>query len=172
MSLDMKIRKNDKVTLNQPLTLQWRKDPLPAGTEMIVWKAQRDGRLACSCKDTHGSTVYVNSSDVTKMVRNPPMPKVGDLFYSSWGYDQTNIDFYQVTSVKRRMVGLTPIAGNSKYDGPMSGHTSPQPNKFTGQEEMHLVKFNGDDQPYFKLTSYSHAWPCRADASMFFSEWH
>lgn len=27
--------------------------------------------------------------------------KVGDFFYSSWGYDQTNVDFYKV-------VGLTP----------------------------------------------------------------
>lgn len=29
------------------------------------------------------------------------MPVVGDFFYASWGYDQTNIDFF-------RVVGLTP----------------------------------------------------------------
>lgn len=26
-------------------------------------------------------------------------PKVGDILYSSWGYDQTNIDFYKVVKV-------------------------------------------------------------------------
>jgi hypothetical protein len=30
-----------------------------------------------------------------------PTVKVGDLFYDSWGYDQTQVDFYEV-------VGLTP----------------------------------------------------------------
>lgn len=30
-----------------------------------------------------------------------PTVKVGDFFYSSWGYDQTNVDFFKV-------VGLTP----------------------------------------------------------------
>ena len=31
--------------------------------------------------------------------------KVGDILYTSWGYDQTNVSFYQVT----RMVGKTMI---------------------------------------------------------------
>ena len=25
--------------------------------------------------------------------------KIGDIFYSSWGYDQTNIDYYMVTKI-------------------------------------------------------------------------
>lgn len=29
-----------------------------------------------------------------------PDVKVGDIFYRSWGYDQTNVNFYQVTAVK------------------------------------------------------------------------
>ena len=35
----------------------------------------------------------------------PQMPKVGDIYYSSWGYDQTNIEFYMVT----KLVGATMI---------------------------------------------------------------
>lgn len=27
--------------------------------------------------------------------------KVGDIFYSSWGYDQTNIDFYKVLEITK-----------------------------------------------------------------------
>ena len=165
----MKIKKNDKVILNQPHSLPYRKDPLPAGTKLMVWKAQRDGTLACSCDSF---SVRVKASDVTLVPRNVTMPKIGDLFYSSWGYDQTNIDFYQVTGVKGKMIEATQIAGQSSYDQPMAGHTKPVPNKFTGESKRYLVRFNADDQPYFKVASYAYAWPTTADQSHFFSEWH
>jgi hypothetical protein len=35
--------------------------------------------------------------------------KIGDVFRSSWGYDQTNVDFYQVISVTRAMVEVRAI---------------------------------------------------------------
>jgi len=36
--------------------------------------------------------------------------KVGDILYSSWGYDQTNIDFYQITAlVGEKMVTIQQI---------------------------------------------------------------
>jgi hypothetical protein len=167
----MNIRKNDKVTLNQPFVPSWSKHEIPAGTEMIVWRSRRDGTLICSCEATHGMSFYVKADRVTKVVRNCPMPKVGDLFYSSWGYDQTNIDFYQVTTVRNKMVGLTPIAGKAKYDQAMAGYTTPVPNHFTGEQKMHLVRFNSNDKPYFKLNSYSSAWPTKPNSSHFFSEW-
>jgi hypothetical protein len=34
------------------------------------------------------------------------MPKVGDFMYSSWGYDQTNIEFYKVVRVSDASVWL------------------------------------------------------------------
>lgn len=39
--------------------------------------------------------------------------KVGDLFYSSWGYDQTNVDFYQVIAVKGKTFTIQEICGKS-----------------------------------------------------------
>lgn len=39
--------------------------------------------------------------------------KVGDLFSSSWGYDQTNVDFYQVIEVKGKTFTIRPIGGRS-----------------------------------------------------------
>lgn len=35
--------------------------------------------------------------------------KIGDIFYSSWGYEQTNIDFYMVTKVHNSMVDIVHI---------------------------------------------------------------
>jgi len=41
--------------------------------------------------------------------------KIGDIFYSSWGYDQTNIDYYMVTKlIGKTMIEIVPI--ESKYD--------------------------------------------------------
>jgi hypothetical protein len=37
--------------------------------------------------------------------------KVGEVFYSSWGYDQTNIDFYEIAEVKAKSVVLRRICG-------------------------------------------------------------
>ncbi|MEW6901087.1 hypothetical protein [Trueperella pyogenes] len=35
---------------------------------------------------------------------------VGDIFASSWGYDQTNVSFYQIVKVTPKTVVLAPIA--------------------------------------------------------------
>lgn len=37
------------------------------------------------------------------------MVEVGSVFYSSWGYEQTNIDFYQVTKKSAKFITLRPI---------------------------------------------------------------
>jgi hypothetical protein len=36
--------------------------------------------------------------------------KVGDILHHSWGYEQTNCDFYEVVAVKGQSVGLRKIA--------------------------------------------------------------
>jgi hypothetical protein len=165
----MKITKNSKVILTQQVKLDGR--DLRVGTELFVWKVKRDGTLYCSCAETHGSTVCLKPNEVILARRNCVMPRVGDLFYSSWGYDQTNIDFYQITAVKGKMIEARQIAGQSKYDGPMHGHTKPNPGCFIGDSKRYLVRFNSNDRPYFKVASYASAWPCQSDSSHFFSEW-
>lgn len=38
--------------------------------------------------------------------------KIGDIFHTCWGYEQTNIEFYQVVSLHgKKTVGLCKIAG-------------------------------------------------------------
>ena len=34
---------------------------------------------------------------------------MGDIMYSSWGYDQTNVDFYKVVRVTKASAWLQPI---------------------------------------------------------------
>ena len=59
-------------------------------------------------------------------------PKVDDILSYSWGYDQTNIDWYKVTRVTAKSVELTPIAGSYEETGFMSGTTVPAPDSVIG----------------------------------------
>lgn len=57
---------------------------------------------------------------------------IGDIFYDSWGYDQTNIDFYQVFSVSPsgKSARVRKIASrNLGEDGFMSNKVIPEPGK-------------------------------------------
>jgi hypothetical protein len=69
-----------------------------------------------------------------KEAKNPY--KVGDLFYDSWGYDQTNIDFYQIVevgkmSVKMRAIGKRSVPGTQGF---MSEDVSPVKDLFLSDD--------------------------------------
>ena len=61
--------------------------------------------------------------------------KIGDIFYNSWGYDQTNIDFFQVVSVTAKTVSIREIRGNiTEYNAHnMTGHTEAKKDCFCGE---------------------------------------
>jgi hypothetical protein len=51
---------------------------------------------------------------------------VGDVVYNSWGYDQTNVDWYRVAKTSAHYVWLQPISGHCEETGFMSGNSEPQ----------------------------------------------
>lgn len=59
--------------------------------------------------------------------------QVGDVLHSTWGYEQTNIDYYQVTAVIGvRTVEVRKIGCQSQETAYMSGVSVPAPGNFTG----------------------------------------
>jgi hypothetical protein len=57
--------------------------------------------------------------------------KVDDVLSSSWGYDQTNVDFYKVVAVKKSLIELRRLKSETKENGFMCGDTWPvQPFEF------------------------------------------
>lgn len=57
--------------------------------------------------------------------------KLGTIFYSSWGYDQTNIDFYEVVGFKgKTLVLLRELEQVKEPTGDMYGRTKPKPGKY------------------------------------------
>jgi hypothetical protein len=60
--------------------------------------------------------------------------KVGDVVYNSWGYDQTNVDYYQVVKATDHYVWLRKTAADTTETGFMSGSTTPRPGVFISEK--------------------------------------
>jgi hypothetical protein len=85
---------------------------------------------------------------------------VGHILVASWGYEQTNVDYYQVTALKgARTVELRKIGCVSNEDLHMQGTSTPRLDAFTGEAFTRRV----DERNSVKLTSYSwaHLWDGR-----------
>jgi hypothetical protein len=86
--------------------------------------------------------------------------KVGDIFYCSWGYDQTNIDFYQVTQVKGKNVVIREIGKVSPGGDVTSERVVADPNEFVGPPMLkRLQQAGGGDRVYIKVHSFANAYP-------------
>lgn len=69
---------------------------------------------------------------------------VGDIVYTSWGYDQTNTEFYVVTRrVGKTRVYVRAIKADYEATGFMQGRTWPaMPIEPVGEETMHIGRGN------------------------------
>ncbi len=81
--------------------------------------------------------------------------KVGDVFTASWGYDQTNVNAYEVTEVHGKALVLREI-GLHSVDG---SHVVPMPGHYCGDPVRVIVR-----GPSVKVEDhYAHPWkgsPC------------
>ena len=84
--------------------------------------------------------------------------KVGDILYSSWGYDQTNIDFYEVIGVTGQSIKIVEL-GN-KVVGSRGQDDLVVPDKSRkGKQMLKRVSTNG----YVSISSFqsAHLWDGR-----------
>lgn len=70
--------------------------------------------------------------------------KLGDILHHSWGYDQTNCDFYQVVGVKKASVVLRPIGARTVEgsEGFMSCSLMPEKDAFIEKRSHALSQFD------------------------------
>lgn len=64
----------------------------------------------------------------------------GDILYASWGYDQTNIEYFQVIAHTQKTVTFREIAQTVNGTGFMSGDCMPVKGQFTGPEYTRPVR--------------------------------
>ena len=97
----------------------------------------------------------------TRRKEEVPEVAVGDIFSSSWGYDQTNVDFYQVVGLKGpKMVLVREIGGKivqRDRDG-MSETVVADPNKFVGPPMLKKLSGGAKKTLRFRVNSYSSAY--------------
>lgn len=68
--------------------------------------------------------------------------KYGDLLYTSWGYEQTNVNFYQVVEVNAKSLVLREVScftDNSEWN---SGYKTPIKDRFIRQKFIARIVFS------------------------------
>lgn len=83
--------------------------------------------------------------------------EVGSILVSTWGYEQTNVDFYQVTEVNGKFVTIREIGKDSKETGWLQGDCRPVADSFVGDPLRRMVTQGN----YVKIESWgqsAHLW--------------
>lgn len=119
--------------------------------------------------------------------------KVGDLFRASWGYDQTNVDFFQVialvgeTSVRVREVNppmvedsaVGPMAADRTYKTANVGILPPAYSSvfIKDQEKGDLKRVksydkDGKSNPLISIDSFANAYYCGSEFTKTYESWY
>ena len=92
----------------------------------------------------------------------PHNVKVGDIFYSSWGYDQTNIDYFKITKlIGKNKVEYAKVSTNILYDNDSTLHKSQDkttPGSNVGKSVRGLINMTGG-RPSISIESFASAYP-------------
>lgn len=162
-----------------------------------VWYAkQTPERIELAQSITDGKEIKTGTTKEKAEKKNVFGVKVGDMFSASWGYEQTNNDFFQVIalvgkkSVRVREVNL-PIVRRD----PVSGMAEDRVYKITGeilppsphsvfikdQEKGDLKRikpgyFQDEEEAknncYFDLSSYASAYKCNGETKKVYESWY
>lgn len=136
------------------------KQSKPAAHYSYASEAKRAERVAAYFSHRQQIVSYKATRRAERSAK-PRMVEVGALYYTSWGYDQTNIDFYEVVELVgtksakvRKISGMDASNGNEPW---MTGKAIPAAGQFKG--EAQLVRVTGDA---FKVDgNYAHRWDGR-----------
>lgn len=96
---------------------------------------------------------------------------VGDVFASSWGYEQTNVTFYQVLSTHgKKTVTVREVRAATKLSGSMTGYKTPVLNDFTGETLKRQVK-DCFDRLAIRIEDYETAYKTEPTKEHYFSSY-
>lgn len=160
---------------------------VPPGTDLEIWTWDKDGKpygVAFAGKSNKplwlyrfqnesrrqqevDATIRRRKEQIDEKVRRQKERREfqhglepGTLLYSSWGYDQTNVDFYQVTKVVGKQVEIRKVEKKVVRDSGPQVYVAPVPNRFTGPPKRKTPqKGGGRDGAYVKLDhNYAYIW--------------
>lgn len=116
-------------------------------------------RLTAKIDETiKNAKAYVALKAQRRAERSAPHDvKVGDVFLCSWGYEQTNIDYYECTKVLGAMIEIREIGCESVDTLFMQGKSVPSPGKFIGEPMRKKVRSYPGCEPSVSIASYASA---------------
>ena len=122
-----------------------------------LWYAKVTDERKAFVKELQKSNIEIisvanNVSEAPKKAKAKKQPvnkygvKVGDMFCDTWGYGQTNVDFYQVVDLKgSTTVVLKPVNKNARMIGDMSYMVSPIKDDFIEGKYKTRLMTNGEE---------------------------
>lgn len=86
--------------------------------------------------------------------------QVGTILRHSWGYEQTNIDFYQVVSITKtgKTVTIQEIDSERTLTFSGGGTTIPKKDSFIGNPLKKRILNSGKDEVIKMRTGYARIW--------------
>lgn len=133
----------------------------PEGTDMAIWTWEDGGRLMGIAfrgksnkpywhhrfrdeaeRDRHvQKTLEIRKQQLADKAKAVQQRRefrhdvqVGDIYYTSWGYDQTQVDFYEVVDIRGKQLLVRRIATTSKSADRGVEYVVAVPGKFVGPE--------------------------------------
>lgn len=145
--------------LHLPKQIRGQPPEIPAGTDLFVWRFEEFERprlivfkrnqskpilnMVYSSPERRDAQIdsYIRverSSMLSKMKQQVEKQqarhtyKVGDILYASWGYEQTNVNFYQIVAVAEKSIKIRPISQKVVEADKGTEKVVAVPNTFTG----------------------------------------
>ena len=83
--------------------------------------------------------------------------EIGTVLISKWGWEQTNIDFYEVVKITEKTVTIRQIASKEvESDTSMSGYVIPDKGSYIGEPIRRKI-LNAFGKTFVSINSYSSA---------------
>lgn len=79
--------------------------------------------------------------------------KIGDIFNWTWGYEQTNQNYYQLVEIKGQYGIFREIAQEREETGWLQGNCRPLKDKFISEPFKKKIQFQ-DNKPFIKMDSF------------------
>ncbi len=114
-----------------------RGEPCSIGYRGRAKKPSFNYRYQSEAKRAERTNEWILAQSERNEASRKPAPRllaVDDVLRASWGYDQTNIDYYKITKlIGKSMVEVIEIGQISENNGGMSGDCVPDPSAVLGK---------------------------------------
>ncbi len=124
-----------------------------------------------------GQVSRADSMKASRKERNKPHDfKPGQLFYCSWGYDQTNIDYYKLVELKGKTMGyIVPIGAKTISSKPPQEMVAPDPDYIREWDVLLRVDRDSAEKGKWKRlgpdgfspSRHYHASPCEPETARY-----